>query len=181
MTSDPNLTASFFEKFVGLKNNFSLPDPDESETTILAIGNDSRPDFLRYLASETAREGSVGRGSVHHIAMAVEDDRDQLKVMRHLDDVGIGNSGIIDRSWFHSLYFRDPDGNLLEVATKGPGYSVDETQETLGSRLVLPKWIEPKRGEIEAYLMKTDQANPVEWPPAYPLTPGLPESLTLQN
>ena len=178
ITSDPKLTASFFEKFVGLRNNFSLLDPDERATTILGIGNETKPDFLRYLAPEKAREGDVGIGSVHHIAMAVEDDRDQLKIMRHLNDVGIRNSGIIDRFWFHSLYFRDPDGNLLEVATKGPGYAVDESPETLGSRLVLPKWLEPRRKEIETFLKKTDESNPIEWPPRYPATPEMPEALT---
>jgi glyoxalase family protein len=181
VSSDPKLTARFFEKFVGLKDNFSLPAPDQGDATILAIGNAERPDFIRYLASERAREGYVGRGSVHHIAMAVEDDRDQLKIKRHLDDVGIGNSGIIDRFWFHSLYFRDPDGNLLEVATKGPGYTADESRETLGSRLVLPKWVEPRRTEIEAFLRKTDAGNPVSWPPVYPLTPKRPEALTQSN
>ena len=132
ITSNPKLTASFFEKFVGLKNRFSLPDPDERGTTIMAVGNDGRPDFIRYLASERASSGNVGIGSIHHVAMAVEDDRNQLKFMRHLDDVGIQNSGVIDRFWFHSLYFRDPDGNLLEVATKGPGYAVDERPDALG-------------------------------------------------
>jgi glyoxalase family protein len=178
IASDPKLTARFFEKFVGLKGVSSLPDPDQGDATILAIGNSERPDFIRYLASERAREGFVGRGSVHHIAMAVEDDRDQLRIKRHLDEVGIGNSGIIDRFWFHSLYFRDPDGNLLEVATKGPGYTADESRETLGSRLVLPKWVEPRRTEIEAFLKKTDEGNPVSWPPVYPPTPNRPEALT---
>ena len=178
ITSDPKLTARFFNKFVGLKDNFFLQDPDERDTVILAIGNGARPDFIRYLASERAREGLVGRGSVHHIAMAVADDGDQLKIKRHLDDVGIQNSGIIDRFWFHSLYFRDPDGNLLEIATKGPGYAADESPETLGSRLVLPKWVEPRRTEIEAFLRKTDEGNPVAWPPVYPATPKMPEALT---
>ena len=178
ITSDPKLTAAFFEKFLGLKSSFFLRDPDEKSTTIHGIGNGARPDFIRYLASQKAREGLVGIGSVHHIAMAVEDDRDQLKIKRHLDDVGVQNSGIIDRFWFHSLYFRDPDGNLLEIATKGPGYAADESPETLGSRLVLPKWVEPRRTEIEAFLRKTDEENPVAWPPSYPATPALPEALT---
>jgi glyoxalase family protein len=178
VTSDPGLTARFFEKFVGLGNAFSIPDPDQDDAAIVAIGNKERPDFIRYLAQRNAREGFVGRGSVHHIAMAVDDDRDQLKVMRHLDHLGIQNSGIIDRLWFHSLYFRDPDGNLLEVATKGPGYAADESPEDLGSRLVLPAWVEPRRKEIETFLRQTDEENPVRWPPAYPATPDRPEALT---
>ena len=151
VSSDPKLTARFFEKFVGLKDNFSLPAPDQGDATILAIGNAERPDFIRYLASERAREGYVGRGSVHHIAWRTADDAQQL------------------------------DGNLLEVATKGPGYTADESRETLGSRLVLPKWVEPRRTEIEAFLRKTDAGNPVSWPPVYPLTPKRPEALTQSN
>jgi glyoxalase family protein len=178
VTSDPALTARFFERFVGLENSFCIPDPDQSDAAIVAIGNKERPDFIRYLAHRNAGEGFVGRGSVHHIAMAVEDDRDQLKVMRHLDEVGVQNSGIIDRLWFHSLYFRDPDGNLLEIATKGPGYTADEAPESLGSRLSLPDWVEPRRKEIEAFLRKTDESNPVRWPPTYPATPDRPEALT---
>ena len=180
ISSDPKLTASFFEKFVGLKNSFSLPDPDERDTTIMAVGNDARGRTSSATSPPRGpARGNVGSGSVHHVAMAVEDDRDQLKIKRHLDDVGIGNSGIIDRFWFHSLYFRDPDGNLLEVATKGPGYAVDETPETLGSRLVLPKWVEPRRSEIEAFLQKTDEGNPVAWPPSLPgHAPNVPEALT---
>jgi len=178
ITSDPQLTSRFFEKFVGLGSAYTLANPDQADATIVAIGNPDNPDFLRYLAQSRSRDGLVGRGSIHHIAMAVEDEKDQLKVMNHLNDVGVENSGIIDRLWFRSLYFRDPDGNLLEVATKGPGYTADESQDALGSTLVLPRWIEPKRKEIESYLRKTDAANRVEWPPLYPRTPERPEALT---
>jgi glyoxalase family protein len=177
VSSDPELTALFLEKFVGLRNGYSLPDPDDREATILAIGSQGRPDFLRYLSSQRARTGYVGRGSIHHIAMAVEDERDQQKIMRRLDDSGIRNSGVVDRFWFRSLYFRDPDGNLLEVATKGPGYTADEPIESLGSSLVLPRWVEPRRREIEAYLRKTDESNGAVWPPTYPLVPRRPEAL----
>jgi glyoxalase family protein len=178
LTSDPQLAVRFFEKFLGLRGGYSVPDPDQGDATVMAIGNSEQTDFLRYLAHSGAREGFVGTGSVHHIAMAVDDERDQIKVMRHLDEVGVQNSGIIDRLWFRSLYFRDPDGNLLEVATKGPGYTADESQDSLGSALVLPRWIEPRRKEIEAHLKKTDASNPARWPPVYPKTPEKPEALT---
>jgi glyoxalase family protein len=177
ITRNPKLTVKFFGKLLGLKNAFEHSNPDQHDTTIVAIGNEDQPDFLRYIASPTAPVGYVGTGNVHHIAMAVEDDEDQLRIMRQLNDSGVGNSGIIDRFWFKSLYFRDPDGNLLEIATKGPGYAADEPQDKLGSSLVLAPWLEPKRGEIEGALSKLDEKNARSWPPTYPPALSPPESL----
>lgn len=182
ITSDPDLTARFFDKFLGLKKSFSEPNVDESGTFVVGTGNDQEPDFIRYLSSSSAGEGMVGEGNIHHIAMAVEDDSDQLKIKRRLDVAGFQNSGIIDRFWFHSLYFHDPDGNLLEIATKGPGYGVDEPQDKLGQKLVLPSWLEVKRVEIESALNSTDSKNKGSWPPKkYPQALSPPESISLAS
>ena len=98
-------------------------------------------------------------------------------IMRKLNASGVGNSGIIDRFWFKSLYFRDPDWNLLEIATKGPGYTADEPLDQMGSRLVLAPWLESRRGEIEGALNELDMKNAHSWPPTYPRVPSRPESL----
>jgi glyoxalase family protein len=178
VTSDPTLTTKFFHRFLGLKDSATGPNLDQPGTEITTIGSADRPEFLRYLGSSRAPHGFVGHGSVHHIAMSVEEDEDQLKVLRHLDETGIGNSGIIDRFWFKSLYFRDPDGNLLEVATKKPGYTADEPLVKLGTSLVLPKWLEPRRNEIETKLKQTDQKNALaSWPPRYRAPPSPPEEI----
>jgi glyoxalase family protein len=177
VSNDKRLTALFFDKTLALKNSFTKLNPDQAETSIEAIGNDSQPDFLRYIVSDEATQGFVGKGNVHHIAMAVEEDEDQLKIMNRLNSLGIHNSGIIDRFWFHSLYFRDPDGNLLEVATKKPGYAVDEAQDKLGTSLILPPWVEPRRKEIEMALQETDSKNSVRWPPTYPQVVSPPEAI----
>jgi glyoxalase family protein len=177
LTSEPELMAKFFEKLLGLQNSFTRPNPDQDGTSILGIGNEERPDFLRYLAYPKAENGFVGRGSIHHIAMAVNSDEDQKAVMRRLTVLGIKHSGIIDRFYFKSLYFRDLEGNLLEVATKGPGYNVDEPFDKMGVKLTLPSWLEPERSKIEAYLTNTDRSNHGTWPPDYPAIRTPPESI----
>ncbi len=176
---DSHQTALFFEKLLGLKNSSTKPNPDQPETSVTAIGNDEQPDFLRYIVSDEASRGFVGRGNVHHIAMAVESDEEHRRIERRLNDLGINNSGIIDRFWFHSLYFRDPDGNLLEIATKGPGYTRDEPLEKLGTSLILPPWEESQRNEIERALRETDSKNPAKWPPKYPKVASPPESIPI--
>lgn len=177
LTSEPELMAKFFDKLLGLQNSFTRRNPDQEGTHILGIGNEDKPDFLRYLAYPKAEDGFVGRGSIHHIAMAVNSDGEQVAVMRRLTGLGIQHSGIIDRFYFKSLYFRDLEGNLLEVATKGPGYSVDEPFDKMGVKLTLPAWLEPERSKIEAYLAKTDQANHGAWPPMYAGIRTPPESV----
>jgi glyoxalase family protein len=177
VATDINAVEKFFTKVLGLKKNYVTRNEDKDGSYVMAIGNEKKPDFMRYIVSEDAEYGKVGVGSIHHIALLVESDEEQRYVMRKLQDLGIRNSGIIDRFWFKSLYFRDPEGNLLEVATKGPGYTVDEPQEELGKKLVLPAWLEPRRSEIETKLRELDSKNRDEWPPNYDSIPAKPEQL----
>lgn len=93
-----------------------------------------------------------GRGSVHHVAIRVEDDLEMTQWVERLDSFGISHSGLIDRYYFKSIYFREPSGILVELATDGPGFATDEPVETLGERLALPPFLEPRRAEIEAKL-----------------------------
>ena len=178
VTLNPEVTIRFLSKALGLKTSFKRANPDEKGVQIVGLGNDERPDFLRYLASPKAPLGEIGTGSVHHIAMAVADDSAQQAALRVLNASGIRNSGVIDRFWFKSLYFQDPDGNLLEIATKGPGYAADEAPEKLGSNLVLAPWLETRRKEIEGALSELDARNAEGWPPTYSATPSPPETLS---
>ena len=73
-----------------------------------------------------------------------------------MNELGVNNSGKVDRFWFRSLYFREPNGVLFEIATDGPGFAVDEDPETLGEKLVLPPFLEPRREAIEAGLKPID-------------------------
>jgi glyoxalase family protein len=177
VTLNQEVTVRFLDRLLGLKNSFKRTNLDQKDTAIVGIGNGDRPEFLRYLASSKAPLGEVGTGSVHHIAMCVEDDAAQQRILHQMNTLNLPNSGVIDRFWFKSLYFRDPDGNLLEIATKGPGYSADEPAEKLGSRLVLAPWLEPRRHEIEGALNELDVGNAHSWPPTYPKIPSPPETL----
>lgn len=94
-----------------------------------------------------------GAGGVHHVAFRVN-DADYDAWAGRLNEMRIRSSGKVDRYWFKSLYFREPNGVLFELATEGPGFAVDEPLEKLGETLVLPPFLEPRRKEIEAGLKK---------------------------
>ena len=99
-----------------------------------------------------AGPGRQGAGSVHHVAFRAADDDTELDMAATVRDLGLRPTDQIDRQYFHSVYFREPGGVLFEIATDGPGFTVDEPKDTLGSSLKLPAWIEPRRAQIEAAL-----------------------------
>jgi glyoxalase family protein len=95
----------------------------------------------------------MGAGSVHHIAFRVKDDESQLEWQKVLSRQ-LGVTPVQDRTYFHSIYFREPGGVLFELATDPPGFALDEPLESLGQTLRLPAWLESHRREIERYLPK---------------------------
>jgi len=113
-------------------------------------GGSSRWLEVRELPAE--RRGSWGTGAVHHVAFRVSDDEEQLGVRERILAAGSRPTPVIDRFWFHSVYFKEPGGVLFEIATEGPGFSVDENPAHLGEQLILPPWFEPQRQQIEAAL-----------------------------
>jgi glyoxalase family protein len=96
--------------------------------------------------------GLPGAGTVHHVAFRVADDADQLAWREHVAATTPHVTPVADRQYFRSIYFREPGGVLYELATDGPGFTVDEAPEVLGSALRLPPWFEPRRTAIEAGL-----------------------------
>jgi len=116
----------------------------------VANGGASRRIEVRELPEE--RRGAWGTGAVHHVAFRVPDDAAQAEVRRRVTSAGGSPTDVIDRFWFRSIYFKEPGGVLFEVATDGPGFTVDEDAETLGEELILPPWLEPRRAAIEAEL-----------------------------
>lgn len=93
-----------------------------------------------------------GKGSVHHIAIRVKDGEELREWQRRIQDFGFDVMKITDRYYFESLYFREKNGVLFELATDGPGFTVDSSIESLGKELDLPPFLEAKRAEIEAKL-----------------------------
>lgn len=95
---------------------------------------------------------TLGTGSVHHIALRAADDNVHATLRDRLVTAGMEPTPVIDRTYFHSIYLREPGGVIVEVATDPPGFAVDEPAAELGRSLVLPKWLEPRRSVIENIL-----------------------------
>jgi glyoxalase family protein len=96
--------------------------------------------------------GLVGVGSVHHVAWRVPSDEAQQAARAEIARAGVGITPVLDRQYFHSVYFHEPGGVLFEIATDPPGFTVDEPLEALGETLKLPPWLEEQRPRIEAAL-----------------------------
>lgn len=97
-----------------------------------------------------------GAGGVHHVAFRTPTEAEYQGWVSRLTTMRVPNSGPVDRYWFRSLYFREPNGVLFEIATDGPGFAVDEEVATLGEKVVLPPFLEPRRAAIVANLKPLD-------------------------
>lgn len=94
-----------------------------------------------------------GKGSIHHVAIRVKDVEELNAWAAKITAAGFKNTGVIDRYYFHSLYFRDPNHIMFELATDGPGFEIDEAFDVLGEQLALPSFLEERREEIESNLL----------------------------
>ena len=107
---------------------------------------------LHVLEDKDAPIARQGAGGVHHVAFRTPDETQYHGWTQRLNELRVPNSGEVDRFYFRSLYFREPNGILFEIATDGPGFATDEPMETLGEKLALPPFLEPQRAAIEAGL-----------------------------
>jgi glyoxalase family protein len=96
--------------------------------------------------------GTMGVGTVHHVAFRVRDEETQLELREEVAALGYNVTAVLDRNYFRSIYFREPGGVLFEIATDPPGFAVDEEPEHLGETLKLPPWLEPQRDRLEEAL-----------------------------
>jgi glyoxalase family protein len=109
--------------------------------------------FADVIVAPDAPSGRLGTGTVHHVAWRTPDDETELEWRKQLLALGFNVSPVMDRQYFHSIYFHEPGGVLFEIATNPPGFTADgEAAETLGAVLQLPKWLEPQRAALEQRL-----------------------------
>lgn len=104
------------------------------------------------LCTPAGRSGRLGTGTVHHIAYRTPDDAHQRQWRTELARRGYNVTPVIDRNYFHSIYYREPGGVLFEIATDPPGFAIDEPKDHLGQRLMLPRQYEPQRATLERML-----------------------------
>lgn len=128
-------------------------DGGRTRYTVAAGGPGSYVDLL---VDAKLPRGLPGAGTVHHIAFRTPDDATQAEARKILLGLNLHVSPVMDRNYFHSIYYREPEGVLFEIATDIPGFTVDEPLATLGTALKLPERYESQRSAIEATLPKLD-------------------------
>lgn len=158
MTDDIARTSDFYEEALGLrlvKKTINQDDPDTPhwfwanyDGTRVLPGSS----WTLFGWNPRAPHARHGIGQTHHVAFRAKSDDEQLAWREHLMTIGLQVSPVMDRQYFKSIYFQAPDGQLLEIATDGPGFAVDEPAGSLGEELKLPEWLEAEREEIAAAL-----------------------------
>ncbi|WP_438388293.1 ring-cleaving dioxygenase [Actinopolyspora saharensis] len=121
-----------------------------------AAGSGGPGAFVDVVVRPGAERGLVASGTVHHVAWRAPDESTQAAWRSELVDSGVSVTSVLDRQYFRSIYFREPGGTLLEIATDEPGFTADEPLLELGRALKLPPWLEPNREQIEATLPRLD-------------------------
>ncbi|MGE5139197.1 MAG: VOC family protein [Rudaea sp.] len=154
--SDIGRTHAFFGELLGMrrvKMTSNFDDPDSAHW-YWGVGDGRPGTLITYFEHKSGRErrARIGTGQTHHWALAVADEETQLEWRDKLLRAGLRVSPVMDRVYFKSIYTNDPDGHIVELATAGPGFAVDEEVSELGTALKLPPWLEGHRDEIEEVL-----------------------------
>ena len=147
LVRDPAPTIALLRELLG----FDVVNEMEGRSRV-AVNGDAPGKTFDIVAAPDAPAAKNGLGTVHHVAMAIGSADEQLRLREELVRRGVQVTQVMDRQYFQSIYFREPGGVLLEVATTRPGFAIDEPLEELGRGLKLPPWEEPNRAEIEAAL-----------------------------
>lgn len=143
-----------YERTAGLLTNvmgLRAAGGGESRFRYRTAGDGSEA-IVDLLCRPEGAHGAVAVGTVHHVAFRARDDEEQGRLREALIEHGLDATPVIDRQYFHSVYFREPGGILFEIATDPPGFTRDEPVETLGEALELPPWLEGSRHALEQAL-----------------------------
>jgi glyoxalase family protein len=132
--------------------DYAHPESNKDRVHVYEMGEGGPAAELHVAVRPDLPVAHPGAGGVHHVAFRTPNDEQYNAWADRLKSLRVPNSGKVDRFWFHSLYFREPNGILFEIATDGPGFAVDEPLDKLGETLVLPPFLESKRKQIEAGL-----------------------------
>jgi len=116
------------------------------------VGEGGPGAFVDVLSAPDMPQGYVSVGTVHHVAWRTPNDKEHKAWHEKIASLGMHVTPIIDRKYFHSIYFREPGGVLFEIATDNPGFAVDQSADEFGKRLMLPPWLEPERVRLERVL-----------------------------
>jgi glyoxalase family protein len=130
---------------------YRTPDTADSRTYVYQMGQGGAAAELHVAVQPDLPVAGQGAGAVHHVAFRTP-DADYEAWADRLNQVRLPSSGPVDRFYFRSLYFREPNGILFEIATDGPGFATDEPMDALGEKLSLPPFLEGRRKQIEANL-----------------------------
>ena len=128
------------------------PESAKHRVQVYEMGNGGPAAELHVAERPDLPMAHPGAGGVHHVAFRTPDFAQYDAWAQRLAQMRVPNSGKVDRFYFRSLYFREPNGILFEIATDGPGFAADEPMESLGERLALPPFLEGRRAAIEAGL-----------------------------
>jgi glyoxalase family protein len=153
-SAEPDATANVLD-LLGFDRVGSETDPDDGAERVRYAAAGDRATVVDVLHRGPPR-GRPGVGTVHHVAFRAADAEEQMAWREWLSDAGQFVTPQKDRQYFESIYFREPGGILFEIATDGPGFTVDESVESLGSELKLPAWLEDDREGIEGALPPLD-------------------------
>lgn len=160
MMSVPNLrpTDVVLTRALNMRPVRTYPHPEDGRHTVhvYEMGPGGPHAELHVAVQPDLPVYQPGAGGVHHVAFRTPNETEYNGWAERLTALGIPNSGKVDRYWFRSLYFREPNGILFEIATDGPGFAVDEDPATLGEKVVLAPFLEPHREEILANLKPLD-------------------------
>lgn len=153
-------TQDVLVKVMGMTPIREYPHPENAKDRVVVYqmlpGEGGAHTELHVAVQPDLPAARLGAGGVHHVAFRTPTETDYHAWTERLRSLRVPNSGEVDRYWFRSLYFREPNGILFEIATDGPGFTRDEAQETLGEKVVLPPFLEPRRAEIVANLKPID-------------------------